>query len=214
MEGDRIIFRKEYEQLALDLLDILGRDSRLAKGSRYVIAFAGESGCGKSVTSRNVARLLEEQDFKCMVLSMDDFFRLPPQTNHYKRLENIAQVGPAEIHLEKIQSHIDDFHAGADGADSQMVFYGENRIAERRLDFKGLDVLLIEGTFAATLQNLDRCIFLSHSYRDTRPNRLDRGREEESDFIERVLDIEHRLIREHIKKADIVINARYEIEVR
>jgi uridine kinase len=218
MKGDRLIFKKEFEQVAqllankvLIKLKLPGHKEDERNYVKHSVAVCGESGSGKSVSSRNLGRALQERGYQCLVLSMDDYFKLPPRSNHEKRIKDISHIGPSEIHLDLLNQHIQDFKHGVSPVASQLVHYEANKIESIYLDLKAFDFLIVEGTYSAMLDSIDCCIFLSHSYKQTREKRLARGREQDSEFIEKVLAIEHEIIRELAANADILLDSDYRI---
>ena len=56
----------------------------------FTLSIAGESGSGKSTLALALQHVLHENGQKAMVLHMDDYFKLPPASNHNKRIEDIA----------------------------------------------------------------------------------------------------------------------------
>ncbi len=43
---------------------------------------------------------------------MDDYFKLPPRSNHENRLKSLDNVGLQEVNLNLIQENIKDFKKG------------------------------------------------------------------------------------------------------
>ena len=73
--------------------------------------------------------------------------------------------------------------------------------------------MIAEGTYAALLYDIDVRVFINRDYTETKKHRLSRNRDQALEnnadhdltFLERVLEIEHRIISQHIKLADLVI---------
>ena len=78
---------------------------------RRVIGVAGESGSGKSVTAEELARACNGVGLGTLVLNQDNYFFLPPRTNHEHRVESLENVGPHEVNMALLSSHISAFRA-------------------------------------------------------------------------------------------------------
>ena len=65
-------------------------------------------------------------------------------------------------------------------------------------------VLLVEGTYVARLEPVDLRVFIDLDYRQTEQWRRLRARDPIDELTDRVLAIEHELIRPDLERADIV----------
>ena len=70
-----------------------------------VVTIAGESGSGKSEIAHCLAEALAAEGRSSVILGQDDYFKLPPRTNHARRLEEIDWVGPGEVWLDLLDAH-------------------------------------------------------------------------------------------------------------
>jgi hypothetical protein len=70
----------------------------------------------------------------------------------------------------------------------------------------------VEGTYSFALRGADIRIFMERNYKDTIESRLARNRDVAGDFIEKVLEIEHRIISSMAAQADIVVRKNYQVE--
>ena len=206
----RTAVRPEYADLARALArEIVQRE--LTARVRTVVGVAGESGSGKSVTASSLARELAALGHGARVLHQDDYFFLPPHENHRARERDIGHVGPGEVNLSLMQSHVAAFRAGAEGLDAPAVDYVADRFDTRHVDLAGVAVLVVEGTYVLGLDNLDCRIFLEATYADTRDRRRARARDVDSPFVEQVLAIEHEIIARQAARADLVIDRQFAI---
>ena len=202
--------RAEYAELARALMarlvdrDLLARD-------RLVIGIAGESGSGKSVTAMTLARALEAAGHPALVLHQDDYFHLPPRINHAAREALVSRVGPDEVNLLLLQSHVAAYRSGSEGVEKPETNYATDRFEMRHVAFGDIAVLLIEGTYVLGLVDLDLRIFLAATYSDTRDRRRVRARDVDSAFVERVLAIEHDIIASQSVLADLVVDVHFRI---
>ncbi|MDX1672482.1 MAG: hypothetical protein R3211_09080 [Balneolaceae bacterium] len=180
----------------------------------FCYSVGGESGSGKSTLSLALKEVLEEKGFTPFIFHMDDYFRHPPQDNYEMRLENIGQVGPEEVNLELLQQHINQVKKGAKQIRKPLVHYLENQIRQVIVDLEEVDIVIAEGTYTTLLGNIDCRIFMLRDYRDTYEARKERARDQLVPFNEKVLEIEHRIIRKHASEADILIDKEYSITVQ
>lgn len=207
MIGDKVQLNEKYLQPARVIHDRL--DGIIKPG--FTLSIAGESGSGKSTLALALQHVLQEKGWKALVLHMDDYFKLPPASNHQKREEDITWVGPGEVHLDLLQNHLDAFKSENKSIVKPLVFYAENEIRSETIDLSGVDILLIEGTYTAALAT-DLCIFINRTYLDTFEDRVRRARDPITPFVERVLEIEHAIISRLGEKADVIIDKNFEIK--
>ncbi len=190
---------------------------KVADGQKkFVVAIAGESGSGKTHMATALAQELLACQNHAHILHMDDFFKLPPATNHAQRLSDISHVGPQEVNLERLNTLIAGFKANASNCSVPTVDYYENSIAESNLDLSLVQVLIIEGTYAFFLKDTDFHLFMSRDFEQTKEMRLarNRGNEAQDEFTERVLRIEHEIIAGSAKKADAYIDYHFNLQFK
>lgn len=203
MIGDRLVITAYHRKAAERVLQALG--DRLGN-EKLALSVAGESGSGKSETAHCVAELAGEQGARCIVLGQDDYFKLPPKSNHSKRQQDISWVGPQEVKLDLLDAHVADLKSRqAQAVIKPLVYFEENRIGQEKLASGPYDLVIVEGTYTSLLENLDFRCFIDRTYLQTKKNRLRRGRDPAVDFLEKVLAIEHEIISAHKKRADLVI---------
>lgn len=211
MKGDKIVIKEDYFRLAEEVLAVI--EPKLDKP--IVITIAGESGSGKSVLATTLNMSLANRKISSLLIQQDDFFKLPPRTNHENRKKDIHKnVGPVEVHLDKLQRVIDEFLTDPQPSHvtKPTVNYDLNIIDEEQIDINLATVLIIEGTYTSLLDNVTVKIFMARTYKETFKNRMERGREAFDPFIEQVLEIEHSIISEHKKYADIIVGSDYKIQ--
>lgn len=215
MLGDIIQIRPEYSQTADHLLQGIFQSNSFVDGqlafpqNRLSIVIGGESGSGKSVTAVCLAQQLAAQNLPALILHLDDYFHLPPATNHQKRLEDLAWVGAQEVNLALLQSHIDAFHRGETHILKPLVSYHENEIRTEYAHFQ--PVLIVEGTYTFLLEHAHYYIFMERDYRDTIEQRKARGRDILDDFSEKVLAKEHEIVSPLCRFADAIVRKDYSV---
>ncbi len=210
MIGDIIELNETHLATAGEILEILKKQFPLAQKHKIAVGIAGESGSGKSVTAFALQKVFQKINIKSIVLQMDDYFKLPPRTNHENRLLSLENIGPHEVDLEKLSGNIDDFKKGMPVIEKPLVHYRENSIQTEVLEVLEYEVIIVEGTYILELEDFDYQIFIDRNYKDTYKNRMQRNRDEKSDFVEQVLDIEHRIIRKFKNNADLILDKNYQ----
>jgi len=205
MIGDKLVITDYHRSAAAKIFDRL---SALINADQEIIAatIAGESGCGKSETAAVLASLCKADGFKTIVLQQDDYFKLPPKKNHQKRLADISWVGPGEVQLCLLEANINAIKSRlASKLTKPLVNYELNLITEEILDLVNLKVIIVEGTYTTMLKNVDFKAFINRTFYQTKKARLKRSRDPASNFLEKVLLIEHEIIAAHKYFADIII---------
>lgn len=180
---------------------------------RRIIQIAGESGSGKSVTAVSLQRLLMGEGIDAMILHQDDYFHLPPASNHQKRVDDIAWVGPQEVKLALLAAHQQAFLRGDMSIEKPLVDYHENQILSEIVRLAAYQVLLVEGTYVFDAGAADLRIFMARNYLQTRKNREERARELQTDFLELVLGIEHQIIQKQCEKAHFLVQTDYSLQI-
>ena len=94
-----------------------------------------------------------------------------------------------------------------------MDWHGD-RFLTRTLDFSALAVLVVEATYVLALPDLDARVFLDATWEDTRERRRARGRDIIDPVIDRILDLEHRIIARQAALADVVIDREWAVRGR
>jgi uridine kinase len=211
VKGDIIIVEEHHRRASAEIVPRLA-SAVTAKGSRYTITVAGESGSGKSETATAIAEDLQAAGLRATILQQDDYFVHPPRTNDRTRRANLCWVGPTEVRLDLLDSHLQAAAEGVHSITKPLVIYEEDRITDETLDLGGIDVVIAEGTYTSLCENVDTRVFIARSRLETLEHRMKRGREEFDPFIEQVLEIEHEVISQHRERADIVITTDYDVE--
>jgi uridine kinase len=205
MIGDKLVITDYHRQGAAQVYEVLKPRQDSAPGPLSVTV-AGESGSGKSEIAHCLAELAEKDGKIAMVLGQDDYFKLPPKSNHEKRLQDISWVGPGEVRLDLLDENITNLKEHPDRpVKKPLVYFTENRIDSETVEPKKRDVIIAEGTYTSLLENVDVRAFINRNYRQTKKARLKRARDPDVDFLEKVLEIEHQEISKHKARADVVI---------
>ena len=210
MKGDKIILESFHLEIASHIIDRLVNN--ITEHDRYCISVAGESGSGKSVTGYALKEALNNKGIKTEVIQQDDYFFLPPKTNEMSRRMSLENVGPHEVNLALIDTHVKQFLEGENFITKPLVIFFENRATTETLDLTGVKVLIIEGTYTSLLQNVNARVFINRDWNSRIQSIKTRARDVVDDFLEQVLTIEHRIISQHQQYADIVIGEGVDVQ--
>jgi uridine kinase len=176
----------------------------------FALTVAGESGSGKSETAATTAEYLEKEGYKVAILGQDDYFKLPPKSNANKRLEDISWVGTGEVHIDLLNDHLKAAKSGEIEIVKPLVYFEEDRIDKETLSLKGINVIIAEGTYCTMLDEADFHAFIDATYHATLEHRKKRARDAtQGEFIEQVLEIEHKIISAHKERAHVILPASY-----
>lgn len=211
MIGDIVNFKEEYLITSKSIINKMDIENRLKSQEKFVIVIAGESGTGKTVTSYCLQKCLDDIGISSYILYQDDYFFHPPLSNHLLRMQSLENVGMQEVNLELIQLHMEAFRNNEEKLVKPLVYYNENTISEELIHLRDFQVLIVEGTYCLSLTGYDEGVFMDRDYIQTKKQRVERGRDEQTDFIEKVLEIEHKIIRPFKKKARILIDTDYNV---
>ena len=211
MIGDKLIVKEFHTKAAKGVLDILMKTIKAKKG-KFIITIAGESGSGKSEIAYELSRLLKTQSINSYIIQQDDYFVYPPKTNEKMRKINIHNVGISEVKLELLDKNLEEILQGSRKIYKPLIIFEDDRITEEGVNTYGTDIFIVDGTYTTVLKNVDTHIFIDKTYQATKKSRLERGRETQDDFLEKVLKIEHGIISAHKSMADIIITRDYSVK--
>ena len=200
-----------HSPLARELAALLTAEYGLRTRVRPVIAIAGESGSGKSVTASSLALALSADGVRAAVLHQDDYFVRPPRANHEHRTHDLSSVGVQEVNGTLLKSHVADFRAGRDGVAVPRVDYPTDSFQLARMDFAAVAVLVVEGTYALRLVDADVRVFLEATHDDTRERRRIRNRDIDAPIIDQILEIEHDIIGAQRDLAQIIVDRDFNV---
>lgn len=209
MKGDKLVIREEHVKAARQIAELLLPQIAGMEG-KFVITIAGESGSGKSETASALSKLLSEKGVASVIFQQDDYFVYPPRTNAAMRRRDIGHVGTSEVRLALLDENLREVLEGRNDIEKPLVFFDEDEITTETIELQGIKVIIVEGTYTTLLKNVHRRVFIDRTYVDTREARKRRERDEQDEFLERVLRIEHGIISSHRPRADIIVSRDYE----
>ena len=214
MLGDKVFIEAHHRNAANTIstfvLSKLNQDK-----SKKAICVAGESGSGKSEIATEISLILKKNEVSSVILRQDDYFIYPPKINDLKRREDLNWRGVKEVQLELLNTHLSDFQKGSTFIKAPTIEYDSKTINFRKLCFKDIKALIVEGTYTSLLKNLDMRIFIARDFNQTLKHRLkrNRGASELDVFTNEVLKKEHEIISKHKRLADIIIDRDYAVNL-
>lgn len=211
MRGDKLVIKEHHVKSAKMVAEVVVPEIKKAAG-RYAITIAGESGSGKSETAETLKQELEKHDLQSFIFQQDDYFHYPPKTNAKMREKDINHVGTSEVKLELLDQNIQEAIEGKDHIEKPLVYFEEDKVETETVDLSGIKVVIAEGTYTTALNNPHTRVFIDRNYFDTKETRAERSREKQDEFLERILRIEHEIIRSQRAKADLIITKDYELK--
>lgn len=217
MVGDRIIISDKHRKAAQQIFEAV-EDAVESSGEIYTISVSGESGSGKSETAHALAEKLDQNGTKCLLFQQDDYFNNPPRSNERMRRQRVDRndlscIGMHEVKLELLDSHLSQAKSGATSIHKPLVLFDEDRISEETVLLDGIRAIIVEGTYTTSLSNIDARVFIDLTFRETKLARLERARELQDDFLERVLEVEHSIISAYKKQADFIIQPGFDVVI-
>lgn len=209
MIGDILII-DDYHLEAGDIVMNYLRQTKLEPP--YALSVSGESGSGKTEIALVLKNELEKKNLNVYILGQDDYFKLPPHSNHRKRKNDSDWVGTGEVKLQLMDEHIKSLLHDHALLEKPLIDFKNNSIGSETVTGP-FDVVIAEGTYTALLKNADVHVFIDRDYINTKKHRLTRNRDQALEgkndndlaFLNNVLEKEHKIISEHKKLAHIVI---------
>jgi uridine kinase len=210
MKGDVIIIQPHHEKAARAIADLVSSEVDSTSGC-FVVTVAGESGAGKSEIAAALADALEKSAIRCTILQQDDYFIYPPKSNAEMRRSDIAHVGMSEVRLDLLDDNLSEAIAGATKIVKPLIDFDDDSIGEETVYLERIHVVIVEGTYTTALKNVSKRVFIDRTYIDTREARSLRACEDQDDFLEKILTIEHEIISSHEPRADIIVTREYDV---
>ncbi len=213
MKGDQIEINESNITAAATILDRI-RPEMGQKTKPYILTIAGESGTGKTTTAHAFVHLLEQENRKALVLTLDDYFIYPPHFNDIQRKKDPSWLGPhKEIHFALLDENLRDAMNGKASIVKPQVNYYNNTIENIILDISQVDMIVVEGTYVSLLKNVHRKVFVLGGPEETLTNRIrrNRGNEVRDEFTENILQTEHKIIAGHRFLADFIIDLDFNV---
>jgi uridine kinase len=213
MIGEKLIIGEDFKKVAGELGELFLPQIKKTR-SKFTISISGESGSGKSGISAALSQILMEKGIKTIILQQDDYFFYPPKTNQFMREKNLAQAGLSEVRLALLEQNLQEIREGRKEIEKPLVIFDKDQIVSETVSVEGVQAIIVDGTYSSFLGRVDQRVFIDRPYFTTKKERLERGREEQDEFLEKVLEIEHKIVSLQKDKADVVINGEFKVSVQ
>lgn len=208
MLEDVLLITEKHRNVAAEIVaEIL--DKRTEK---FVVAISGESGSGKSELTHVVAKELRKKGIFAKPIHIDNFYNTHPLERMAYRLEHgIKQsVGMQEYRWDLVNRTIDDFKNDRKSS-MPCVDLVTEQVDELTTDFKGIDMIIIDGLYAINAEQVNLRIFIELTYHETKKAQSDRGKEPSSPTRFEILEQEHQQVLSIKHKADLFVNMNYQL---
>ena len=208
MLGD-VLLIEEKHRLAGEIIiqKILSK-----KKDKYIAAISGESGSGKSELTHVIAKGLRKYGIMAKPIHIDNYYRiLPLERTEWRKKNGIEKVvGYDEYDWPTIYKNIDDFNNSRKST-MPCVDLVTEQVDQLTTDFKGIDMLIIDGLYAIKTEGVDLHVFIELTYHETKKAQAVRGKEPQNEYRWAVLEQEHKMVASLRPKADILISKEYKV---
>ena len=177
-----------------------------------MVAISGESGSGKSELTHVVAKEMRKHGIFAKPVHLDNFFKtLPLERREWREKNGVEKVvGIQELDWESIQQTVDDFKNDRKST-MPCVDLVTEQVDSLTTDFKGIDMLVLDGLYAVNTDGVDLHVFIELTYHETKKAQTARGKEKTDDLRMRTLEAEHKAVQSLKHKADLFVNMNYEL---
>lgn len=133
---------------------------------KYIVAISGENRTGKSAIAHSLGTKLKKKGIVAKVIHMANYYFLPPAERDLKRREKgLDSVGFDEIDWKLVQKNISDFrHDKTSTLPLRDAI--NNHIDELKTNFKGIDVLIIDGLYSIRIEETDLRVFIENTFKE------------------------------------------------
>jgi len=206
MLHDLITITPRHENSARLIFDKVQELRSNTEKEKMIITISGEVGSGKSTVSVILGRLLKKQKVKAKIIDLDDYYKIPPLERREWRLKNgLESIGYDEYNWDKLNQNITDFKRNRK---SQMpcVDLITLNVDELHTDFKGIELLIINGLYSLKIEDADLKVMIEQTYDETRDAQIYSQKEPLDSYRLKVLQREHEVVKSLKSKADFFID--------
>ncbi len=206
MLHDLITITPKHENSARLIFDKVQELRTETKKEKMIITISGEVGSGKSTVSVVLGRLLKKQKVKAKIIDLDDYYKIPPLERREWRMQNgLESIGYDEYNWDKLNQNITDFKRNRK---SQMpcVDLITLNVDELHTDFKGIELLIINGLYSLKIEDADLKVMIEQTYDETRDAQIYSQKEPLDSYRLKVLEREHEVVKSLKSKADFFID--------
>jgi uridine kinase len=209
MLGDVLLIEEKHRLAGEIIIQKILRE----KKDKYIVAVSGESGSGKSELTHVIAKGLRKYGIMAKPIHIDNYYRiLPLERTEWRKKHGIEKVvGYGEYDWDTIYKNIDDFKNDRKST-MPCVDLVTEQVDQLTTDFKGIDMLVIDGLYAIKTEGADFRVFIELTYHETKKAQAVRGKEPQNEYRWAVLEQEHKMVQGLRSKADVIISKEYEVK--
>ena len=187
----------------------------LKRKPKMTVAISGESGSGKSELAHVIAKGLRKYGIYAKPIHIDNYYRiLPLERTEWRKAHGIgAVVGYGEYDWKKIYRNIDDFRNNRKST-MPCVDLVTEQVDQLTTDFKGIDMLIIDGLYAIKTEGIDLRVFIELTYHETKKAQVVRGKEPQNEYRMAVLEQEHRMVQALKPTADVLVGMDFTVRLK
>jgi uridine kinase len=208
MLGDVLLIEDKHRNAGEAILQrILER-----KKDKFMVGISGESGSGKTELAHVIAKGLRKHGIFAKPIHIDNYYRiLPLERTEWRKKHGIENVvGYGEYDWETLYKNIEAFKKSKETT-MPCVDLVTEQVDHLITDFRGIDMLIIDGLYAIKTDGLDLRIFIELTYHETKKAQVVRGKEPQNEYRMAVLEQEHRMVQALKPMADILISKEYQV---
>lgn len=210
MLGDVLLITEKHENAAKAILPFI-LEHRVPK---MLIGISGESGSGKTELAHVLAKMLRKEGIIAKPLHIDNYYRIDPLLRTEWRKKNGIEksVGFAEYDWDTINRNLEDFRKDRVST-MPCIDLLTDQVDQLTTNFKGVDMLIVDGLYAIKTEGIHVRIFIELTYRETKKAQLVRGKEPQNDYRMMVLECEHQVVLSLRTSADVFVNMEYKVVI-
>ncbi len=192
--------------------EIITQEILKQRKDKFIVAISGESGSGKSELTHVIAKNLRKHGIFAKPIHIDNFYNtLPLERAEWREKSGVENVvGLNEYRWDDINQTIDDFKNNRKST-MPCVDLVTEQVDELTTDFKGIDMLIIDGLYAINTEKVDMRILIELTYHETKKAQSSRGKEPNNPLRWKVLEQEHKAVQSIKNKATVRINKQFEV---
>jgi len=208
MLEDVLLITDKHRAAAAPIVDEILKN----KKDKFIVAISGESGSGKSELTHVVAKNLRQHGIFAKPVHIDNFYRILPLERTQWRQENGIEkvVGLGEIDWHGVKQTVEDFKNSRENT-MPCVDLVTEQVDLLTTNFKGIDMLIMDGLYAINCEEADLRVFIELTYHETKKAQSSRGKEPQNEYRMRVLEQEHVTVQSLKPKADLLIGMDYNV---
>ena len=208
MLEDVLLIEEKHREVAAGIVEEILKN----KKPKFVIAISGESGSGKSELTHVVAKEMRKHGIFAKPVHLDNFFKtLPLERREWREKNGVEKVvGIQELDWDAIRQTVSDFKNDRQST-MPCVDLVTEQVDSLTTDFKGIDMLVLDGLYAVNTEDVDLHVFIELTYHETKKAQTARGKEKTDDLRMRTLEAEHKAVQSLKHKADLFVNMDYKL---